>query len=301
MNTLEQKRKLSRTAKQRIFFWCIIALPLLQFCVFYIGVNLNSILLAFRNYDYETGYSFAGFSNFKRVWYDWINNEIFGVMFANSFLTYAVTLLVGLTLALLFSYFIYKKMPLSNMFRVMLFMPNILSTLVMVLLFKYFSENAIPELLGNSIGGLLSTTKTAMSALLFFLIWTGFGTQVLMFVGAMNNISESVVESAKLDGISPFKEFIFISVPLIWPTVVTFIIVGISVLFTNQLNLYSFYGRGAPFRVQTVGYYLYKSAQSGTLPEYPYLAAMGLMLTFITLPIVLLVKWLLERFGPKVA
>ena len=173
MNTLKQKRELSRTAKQRIFFWCIITLPLLQFCIFYIGVNLNSFLLAFRNYDYETGYSFAGFNNFKRVWYDWINNEIFGVMFANSFLTYVVTLFVGLTLALLFSYFIYKKMPLSNMFRVMLFMPNILSTLVMALLFKYFSENAIPELFGNSIGGLLSTTKTAMPTLLFFLVWTG--------------------------------------------------------------------------------------------------------------------------------
>ena len=299
LQVFRKKSGLRRLAKQRAFFWCLIALPLAQFCVFYIGVNFNSFLLAFRHYGYTEGYSFAGWDNFRRVWYDWVNNESFSTMFLNSLLTYAVTLVVGITLALLFSYFIYKKMPLSNLFRVMLFMPNILSTLVMVLLFKYFTENAIPELFDNAFGGLLSTNDTAKPTLLFFLVWTGFGTQVLMYVGAMNNIPESAVESAKLDGITPVKEFAFITLPLIWPTFVTFIIVGLAALFTNQLNLYSFYDRAAPVSVQTIGYYLYKAAQGGTPPEYPYLAAMGLMLTFIALPVVFIVKWLMEKFGPR--
>ncbi len=301
--TKRKKGGLNRTRNQRIFFWCIIALPLAQFCIFYIGVNFNSFLLAFRNYSFTEGYSFAGIDNFARVWYDWFNTPRFKTMFLNSLLTYGVSLLVGSTLALLFSYFIYKKMPMAGLFKVMLFLPHILSMLVMVLLFKYFAENAIPELwarlFGKRLDGLLGSTDTAMPTLLFFLVWAGFGTQVLMYVGAMNNISESVVESATLDGITPIKEFVYITLPLIWPTFVTFVVVGLAGLFTNQLNLYSFYGTSAPASVQTIGYYLYRGAQSGELPEYPYLSAMGLMLTCIALPVTLGVRKLMERFGPR--
>ena len=296
-NTTKKKFRWTRTGRQRLFFWCLIALPLAQFCIFYIGVNLNSFLLAFRNYSFTEGYSFAGFGNFRRVWYDWLHTPLFGTLFSNSFLTYAVTLLVGITLALLFSYFIYKKMPMAGFFKVMLFVPHIVSMLVMVLLFRYFAENAIPEIF--NVSGLLGSESTAKPTLLFFLVWTGFGTQILMFVGAMNNISESVVESAELDGITPIKEFFYITLPLIWPTFITFIVVGLAALFTNQLNLYSFYGISAPAQLQTFGYYLYRGAQSGELPEYPYLSAMGLMLTCIALPITLGVRKLMERFGPR--
>ncbi|MFR6640369.1 MAG: hypothetical protein ACLUSP_02680 [Christensenellales bacterium] len=39
-----------------IFYCCLLAIPVLQFCVFYIGVNLNSILLSFQgNYDFGLG------------------------------------------------------------------------------------------------------------------------------------------------------------------------------------------------------------------------------------------------------
>ena len=56
-----------KTAKRRemLFYILMIALPVLQFCIFYIGVNFNSILLAFQTYDREGNtFRFAGFENF---------------------------------------------------------------------------------------------------------------------------------------------------------------------------------------------------------------------------------------------
>lgn len=303
MKDLSKKKYFGRERKEFIFFICLIALPLAQFCVFYIGVNFNSILLTFRNYDYDTGYSFAGIANIVRVVKNLFMDATLKYAVRNSLLTYAVTLVVGTTLALVFSYFIYKKMPLANLYRITLFLPSVLSSIVMVLLFKYFCEEAIPEicklLTGKEIGGLLSSSDTALPTLLFYLVWTGFGTQVLMYTGAMNNISESVVESARLDGATPLREFVFITLPMIWPTFITFIVVGIAGIFTNQLNLYSFYGTAADNSLYTIGYYLYRATQQGKLPEYSYLSAMGLIFTLIAMPLTFAVKHFLERFGPK--
>ena len=64
-NTKKKKKLLNRKKKQLIFYICIVALPILQFCVFYIGVNFNSILLAFKTFDADTNkYVFDGFNNF---------------------------------------------------------------------------------------------------------------------------------------------------------------------------------------------------------------------------------------------
>ena len=60
--------KNKRSRKQFIFYTAMIALPVLQVLIFYFGVNINSILLAFKNYDRDTGnYSWTGFEHFVKV------------------------------------------------------------------------------------------------------------------------------------------------------------------------------------------------------------------------------------------
>ena len=71
----KQKIDLSKPKKNRgktIFYWSILAFPLLQFVIFYIGVNMNSFALAFQEFDlYDGGLKFLGFNrlwmNFKAV------------------------------------------------------------------------------------------------------------------------------------------------------------------------------------------------------------------------------------------
>ena len=69
MKTIRRTRAgsvMKRRTKQTIFYWSILALPLLQFGIFYVGVNFNSILLSFRDYSVTTagGYSWVGFDNY---------------------------------------------------------------------------------------------------------------------------------------------------------------------------------------------------------------------------------------------
>ena len=102
-----------------------------------------------------------------------------------------------------------------------------------------------------------------------------------------------------LDGANLFEELIYIVLPLIYPTFVTFIVVGVGGIFTGQMALYSFFGPEADQSVQTFGYYLFKRTKMAGDSDYPFLSAMGLLMTCIAAPLTFLVKWLLEKFGPS--
>lgn len=302
-----KKAKKRKARRKNLFYWCIIALPVLQFLIFYIGVNLNSFALAFQTFDYQNeGLKFVGFdnlfANFINVFNEIMEKQYIQTALKNSIVLYLISLLVGTTLALLFSYYIYKKARFSKIFQIILFLPSIISGITMVIIYKYFAEISIPELIykftGGEIEGLLSNPNTEFAAIVFFNIWVGFGVSTLIYSSAMSGISPEIEEAAMMDGITPLKEFFLIDVPLIAPTVSVFIISSTATIFMNQMSLFSFYGANASnYDIWTIGYYMYSgiSSSTTTLADYPYYAAFGLLFTFITIPITLLIRRVLTK------
>ncbi len=285
----------------RIFYAVMLIFPIAQFLVFYIGVNINSITLAFREYQFDAGgaYTFAGLKNFRNLFRNLSTMSYAPTLLKNSLILYFCGLCVGVPLALFFSYYIYKKSPGSKIFKVILFLPSIISSIVMVIIFRYFAERAVPELVkiifGKEIFGLLENSETIFGTLVFYNLFINFGGNVLLYTGAMAAIDESCVEAAKLDGAGYFREFFFITIPQIFPTIATFLVVGMAAIFVNEMNLYAFFGPNAESMVSTVGYMLFRDTLSGTVSNYPYLSAFGLLLTVISLPLVIGVKLGLDR------
>lgn len=296
---------------KNLFYWSILAFPILQFLIFYIGVNLNSFALAFQKFDLtDSGLRFLGFDhlfdNFRQVFQNFKELAYLRHSFSNALLVYVVSLVVGLSLALLFSYYIYKKRTLSRFYKVILFLPSVISSITLVIIFKYFAENAIPELVtrifGKEIEGLLTNPNTEFITILCFTIFTSFGIQTLIYSGAMSGISPEIVEAAKIDGITPFKEFFMITIPMIASTISVFVISSTATIFANQMNLFSFYGSGASnYNIWTVGYYMYRGIQlqENGLADYTYFAAFGLVMTMITIPVTMLVRWLFNKLDPN--
>ena len=308
MKPAKKRKKMGRG--KTIFYWSILAFPILQFVIFYIGVNLNSFALAFQTFDYTgDGFTFIGFDkffqNFIDVFKGFAEAKYLQSAVWNSVLVFILGLVVGLTLGLLFSYYIYKKCALSKLFKVILFLPYVISSITMVIIYKYFVEQAVPEVamkfMGIEMEGLLSNQNTEFGAIFFFTLWTGFGVQTLIYSSAMSGISNEIVEAAKIDGITPLKEFLYIDVPMIAPTIGVFVVSSTATLFVNQMNLFSFYGVEAPYNTYTIGYYLYRgiSAAGTTLNEYPYYAAFGLVMTMITIPITLIVRKAMNKLDPN--
>lgn len=302
---------MTKKKKRLIFYIAVIALPILQFVIFYLYVNFNSIVMSFQRFvapkDGEVGLQtvFAGFDNYKTAF-----ATLFGssYMIGNSLKMIACELFIGLPLALIFSFYIYKKFFLAKLFKVMLFMPQIISSIIFVMLFRYI-VNEVYISVFHSENGLLSATapeSTKMATILFYNIWISFGINVMMFIGSMSSIDESTVEAAQLDGVNYMQEFAYITIPLIWSTFSTFVVISLTGIFTHQLSLFAFFSDGAN-KLSSFGYFLYISSLKNVLEEkpamreltYSQLSALGIILTAITLPIVLGTRKIMSKIGPS--
>lgn len=315
-NTRFEKKLFGMNKARRKKFWfylAFIAFPMLHYLVFYVYININSFILSFREYYNDDSvnklvFKFSEFANFaeafkilgEKVSYIW-----------TSLLMLAIQLFVTTPLALLFSFYIYKKGAGTELFRVMLFLPSVLSAVVFGVLYVHISNEVIPwiqtELFHAEEGvKFLDNQGTQMFAVILFNILLGFGVSVLTYSGTMSGINISLIESAELDGANHVKEFFYIVVPMIWPTVVTLMIVSFSRVFTDQWQVYTLLSETASGNpVANLGYYLYVSALRGDFlkseyhPAYSVLSALGLILTAIVLPLTLVMRWALNKFGPK--
>ncbi len=305
------KKILTRTQKRNLFFGVMITVPLILFFIFYILVNFNTIILAFKKYepDDSMGYnvSFAGFDNFASV-FKLLSTDEGWMMIKNSIILWACKLCIGVPFSILFSYYVYKKRLASGFFRVILFLPNVISNVIMVSMFRYFVDKALPAMFPAVLeqNFVLKNLETAFPAVLFFNIWLGFAEQTLLYTSAMSSINESIVESAQLDGASSMQELWYITIPMIYSTFVTFVIVGLALMFTDQMSLVAFYNQfSAPPEMRTVGFYLfwqtYESGGylSGDKLSYSELSAFGLLISAVIIPISIGVKKLLEKIGPS--
>ena len=301
------KRKKTRDVGELIFYCCLVALPLLQVAVFYFYVNLNSFAMSFQTYDRVAG-TFTwdwGKFNFTKLWqeltYPTFKQSTLWMAFVNSLYIWFLTALFGKFLAILFSYYIYKKWMFDKMFKFFLFLPSVLPGILLVLVFKFFANEAIPgymlELFNKIIEPLLIGPKSLMPTIYFFNIWASFGAQILIYTGAMDQIAPEIIEAGEVDGVKPYQEFFFIVVPMILPTVATFMVASVAALFTNQASLYSFFGDNVDAENYTIGYYLFelvnKSGVGKTL--YTYASALGIVCTLIAFPLTLGVRKLLNR------
>ena len=295
----------TRNKKKRIFIIGMLAFPLLQFMLFYIAVNINSIALAFQKMNVATGrFEFAGFENFADVFKNIAGDAFLQQVFKNSLFMFLASLFISFPLSLIFSYYVYKKFFFAKVFRFVLFLPSIISSVVLCLVYKLFLDEALPallELIGiDNCPNFFGDQTYAFGTMIFYNIWTGFASGLILYSSAMARIPAEVVESAQLDGITHFRELISISIPMIFPTITTMLVLSVAGLFTAQGPLYAIYGDLAPNYVYTIGYYLYVVVigRNSSLVNFPYAAAMGILFTLVVAPLTLLVKFLLERFGP---
>lgn len=311
--TIPKKKKFSRKAKSNLFVLSFLIVPIVLFLIFYVAINLNSILLAFSNVALDGTRTFAGFSNFasflKGIFSD---GALLSISIVNSLKMYFISLVVCMPLYIIFSYLVYKKCFMHGAIRAISMLPQIISGFVVGLLFLNFVAGDSAPILkvfesmhifvdenGKGID-LLHSSQYAFGTTIFFSIWISFGTNLIVYPNAMKEISNEVIESSRLDGVSTmFQDLRYIVLPLIFPTISTFLITGLAGIFSNGGSILTFYNVSAPEYVYNMGYYYTKSVLSaGSETAYPELAAGGLILTAIVAPLTLLLRHLLEKYGP---
>lgn len=306
---MEMNKKKSRgDIGELIFYISIIALPLLQVLIFYFYVNFNSVLMAFQKYNTVKGFYFDKsdiWVNFSKFWFNLTQSTDIILALKNSLIVWFFTAIVGTFLSILFSYYIFKKWLLAKTFKFILFLPSVLPSILLVLVYKIFVNKAIPEVVfqqsGKIITPFLQNKSLIMPTVIFYNVWVCFGAQILIYTGAMGQISPEILEAGKVDGVTSTREFFSIVIPIILPTVATFMIANVATIFTNQANLYAFFGQGLEPRYRTIGYYLYDLVANTEykMTMYNYASAVGIICTFVAFPLTMLTKKLLSGGGDQ--
>lgn len=298
-NTMVVKKKKTNKAERgsTIFYAALMAFPVLQFLLFYVGVNFKSFGYAFMEQEKISDTEIiwrATFDNFTR-WFS--NSSKLKDLLATSGMSliyYGATLLVSIPLAMLFSYYVFKKLPGAKLFRIFLFIPSIIPAAAFVLTYKIIFNDITPTL----INGMKSFDESQFFYILFFNLYVSFGTSVLMYANKMFDISPEIIEAGQLDGALGIKEFWYIVLPLTFPTLSVFLVTGVATIFTNQYNLFLFHANP---EWRSLGYYMYILAGStvGYEQEIPNVAALGMLLTVVAIPLTYIVKYCLDKFGPN--
>lgn len=274
-----------------IFVILMLAYPVGHFLLMWFGVNINTILLAFQTVvrgklQYLPVNNL--FDNFEILFLN-LKTESFQKMLFASGVYFIISCLITLPIALFFSFFVFKKIMGNGFFKIIFYLPSILPLIVLTLVYKLsFNDNGMlgPLLKAINVNPAdLFIGKNAQVMVWIFCIWAGIGYDVILLTSGMARIPREVLESCKMDGVPPIKEFFKIVIPLTWPTITTLFIFGMLSVF-NVFMQPMFLTSGS-YGTMTIGLEIYNASRGAGLNSP---ATLGLACSIVGTPIVLAVR-----------
>ncbi len=284
-----------------IFLVSALAIPLLQFTLFYIVVNFNSFALSFKSTVDGVNFKGVWFDNYKLVLDKIFHNVEMQTYFKNTLVMYLMTQIFTPCICLFFSFAFWKKVFGSKFFESVLFLPSVISSVVFVMIFRNALNSLLPTIFhDDSIAEWLSPYKNGFMVTTIFTCFLSFGGTMLLLLGAFSSIDQSVVEYAKIDGVNTWQEFRYVAFPFVYPTLISMIVIGLAGFFSSQGHLITFYSASTDCQVNTIGTYIYITVYKATdYSKYPELSAMGIMLSIVAIIVTLSLRKILEKYGPS--
>lgn len=305
-----QIEKMPKTFRKgsSIFIIAMLIIPVLWFLVFYLAVNFNSILMAFKTLDRidENGNKIfiASLNNFRQLFMelDTPNSVIRSALF-NTLKYFGLNFFIIVPLTYFISYFLYKKIYGYKFFRVLFYAPSIISGVTMVILYKNIIGGYGPlyilfqNVFGVELPSFLTSPDYATNTILLYCLWTGFGVNIVLYQGALGRVPEEIVEAAKIDGAAWCTELFTILTPLVWPTISMTLVLAMTGIFTTGGPILLFGTNGA-YETMTISYYIFSQVYDSGVFNYP--AAVGIFFTIYSLPIVFGFRYVMNKLDPKV-
>lgn len=270
----------NRRKRERNLFILVCLLPaLILFFTFLIYPTIEVFRMSmFKWGGFSNNQQFVGLDNFKILWQD----ENFFRTIQNTILLIVVVTLFTVVLAVLFAAILStEKIRGNNFFRIIFYIPNILSIVVIAGIFAAIYDpkagllNAVLPEAWNKLW--LGDQSIVIYSLAFALIWQAIGYYMVMYMAGMANIPASLYEAADLDGAGKIGKFFNVTLPLIWNsirTTLTFFI--ISTINLSFLLVQILTDGGPDGSTEVFLSYMFKQAYTNS--SYGYGMAIGVVI-----------------------
>ncbi|ROR96885.1 carbohydrate ABC transporter membrane protein 1 (CUT1 family) [Salana multivorans] len=210
-------------------------------------------------------YRWVGLSNYVALLRDPIVHEVF----LNN-VTFLVSVPLVIFVALVVSVLLFDRVRGWRAFRVIFFLPNVLSVAVIGIMFRnafgyYGAVNQALGLLGVEPVQFFTDGRLAIAVIVLALVWSGFGYQSLLLLAGLTSIDPAVFEAAALDGAGWWKRLWFITLPNVRRVLGFVFIINVLYTFSSLFGFVFVMTAGGPgFETTTIDYLVYLKAFSST-------------------------------------
>lgn len=243
-------------------------------------------------------YNFVGLTNFRHV----ITAPQFKQLILNSIFLIVLYIPVLNIISLVLAVIIYDVGRVANLYKVIIYLPNIFSMVVVGIIWKVIYNPVFGPFayifgklgLDHLVQDWLGQKSTVLPAMSLSIIWYSIGFYLMIYLGGLSTVSADIYESANIDGISWFQKLFYITIPMIAQSITINVVVSTIGILTVFDLPFVLTGGGPGFASQTMAIsvyiYAFKSMQQGNA------MALAIILTTVTMVFaVVLLKILRKR------
>lgn len=241
---------------------------------------------------------FIGLDNFRNL----ISSGSLVLLLKNN-LILLLAIPIQMFFSLIIAYLLYEEIWGWRIFRILFYLPAVLSTVVIGFLFRtvFASHGPLNEIIrilhmDFLVVNWLGSRSTAFIVVIIAMIWSQYGMAVLIFLAGMSSIKPSVLESSVVDGANWWQRFFRIVLPMIVGTIEFYLVVLIIGFFTASFGLiYSITSGGPGYGTTTLEYMIYIKAFKHSMLGQS--SALATILFVIVLVIVIIILRVFKKMG----
>ncbi len=283
--------------KQNIFYLILLMPAVILFVVFFIVPVVQSLWLSFTDsYGMKSSYNWVGAANYQEAFTDRSFLKTIGVTLQYAVLAVIPGNILSLALALLLD----SNIRLKAVLRTFFFIPNMMSLLVVGYIWLFIYQQVIPDLatgLGGGSIAVLGNKNTVIPALAAVGIWNSAGYYMVIYLAALQGISEDLVEAARIDGAGRIQTLRYVKLPLIAPTIITCLILAVASNMRVFELPYTMTSGGPVGASATMVFKIYKTAFNAN--RNGYAAAQSVVLFIIIGGISLVLNYFMKKREEK--
>lgn len=259
---------------------------ILGFLGFELYPLIMSIYYSFTEYNVIQAPAWSGLANYQELFFDdpvfWrsLYNTLYFTLFA-----VPLALVAGIGIAVLLN----QKVPAMSVFRTLFFLPSIVPLVASSVLWLWVLDpdsglinTALYQFFGIEGPGWLADANWSKPALILMSLW-GIGGAIVIFLAGLADVPATLYEAAEIDGAGPWQKFRNVTLPMLTPTILFNLVMGLIGAFQYFTQVYVMTGgKGTPVD-STMFYALYLYRMSFFYLRMGYASAMAWMLFVVIL------------------
>lgn len=276
-----KKKGLNMEQKRNLTGWAFLLPAALLIFVFCFYPMVQALILSFQK---GTGSAVqpAGFANYARI----LKDATFQQCLFNTIFYFVIQVPIMLILALILAQLLNSPgIKGKGIYRTMIFLPCATSLVSYSMIFKsLFANDGLVNRVLSTVGiptvDWFQNAWAARWVIVIALVWRWTGYNMVFYLAGLQNIDYSIYEAARIDGASPFQQFVHLTIPLLKPTILLTAIMSTSgtlQLFDESVNLTA----GGPGKAtMTLTHYIYNISFVET-PKFNYAAALSVFILVV--------------------